>query len=102
MPPTSGKSGFKDKRKTVVDFAIPGMVFCMANKRCMAVVVKKPKIIIKLIVREFSEAFFASALNCLYWKPGHHVFRLIRKNETDILLIIFAKAEIVEKTQRHV
>ena len=34
--------------KTVVVLAVPGVVICMVNKRCSAVFVKNPSMIIQL------------------------------------------------------
>jgi hypothetical protein len=45
---TSGKFGFSDMRKMVVVLAVPGVFICMVNKRCNAVFVKNPSIIIQL------------------------------------------------------
>ena len=46
---TSGKFGLRDMIKRVIDLAVPGIVVCMVNSLCMAVLVKKPNIIIKLM-----------------------------------------------------
>ena len=48
---TSGKSELSEEIKAVMDFAVPGIVVCMVNKRCIAVDVKKSKIIIMLMLR---------------------------------------------------
>ena len=52
---TSGKSGFSAMMKTVVVLAVPGVFICMVNRRCSAVLVKNPSIIIQLKERVYRE-----------------------------------------------
>lgn len=51
--------------KKVMTLAVPGIIVCIAKRRCMAVVVKKVNIIIRLMEFEFLLQYFASATNTL-------------------------------------
>lgn len=45
--------------------AVPGIIVCIAKRRCMAVAVKKVNIIMRLIEFEFLLQYLASATNAL-------------------------------------
>ena len=62
---TSGILGLIDMMKKVMTLAVPGIVVCMAKRRCIAVDVKKPNMIMKL--KEFAclEQYFANVSNAL-------------------------------------
>lgn len=62
---TSGKFGFRDKMKKVMTLAVPGIIVCIAKRRCMAVVVKKVNIIMRLMELKFLLQYFASVPNAL-------------------------------------
>lgn len=47
--------------KQVMTFAVPGIVVCIENRRCIAVVVKNVNMIIRLIELEFFKQYFAKA-----------------------------------------
>lgn len=71
---TSGKFGLRDMIKRVIDLAVPGMVVCIANSLCMAVLVKNPNIIIKLMDPVCCEQYWAIAIKFL---PSNHNFNFI-------------------------
>ena len=46
--------------------AVPGMLVCIAKRRCNVVDVKKPNIIIKFSVEALFEKYVLSASKCLF------------------------------------
>ena len=63
---TSGILGLIAEMKKVMTFAVPGIVVCMAKRRCIAVDVKKPNMIMKLKELACLEQYFAKASNALH------------------------------------
>lgn len=59
----SGIFGLIAKVKQPMTLAVPGIIVCIEKRRCIAVDVKKPSMIMKLKEFSFLEQYLASATN---------------------------------------
>lgn len=60
--------GLIAKVKQLMTLAVPGIIVCMEKRRCIAVDVKNPSMIIKLNEFSFLEQYLANAMNVLRTK----------------------------------
>ncbi len=94
--------------KRVMDLAVPGKVVCMANNLCIAVLVKNPNIIIKLMDPVCWEQYWATAIKFL--QPHQQKFFITRlliqirlqEYQIPLLFIVFVQDEVIKDWQGYV
>lgn len=67
----------RDIIKKVTTLAVPGIMVCMEKSRCMAVVVKKVSISMRLMELVFLRQYFAKASNVLLNDTNYIIGELI-------------------------
>lgn len=65
--------------KRVVILAVPGMVICVVNSRCNAVLVKKPSIIIQLNVRVYRARYEVKASKFLQFTNTKRIVSRVKR-----------------------